>query len=97
MKMDNNKPQLGTKERILEVSLNLFSTKGYKETSVRDIASGVGITQSGLYNHFKGKDTILEALIDGLMSSEIVKIFEGKSIENLAETGKSLLFSIATI
>lgn len=97
MKMDNNKPQLGTKERILEVSLNLFSTKGYKETSVRDIASGVGITQSGLYNHFKGKDTILEALIDGLISSEIVKIFEGKSIENLAETGKSLLFSIAAI
>jgi len=92
-----NKPQLGTKERILEVSLNLFSTKGYKETSVRDIASGVGITQSGLYNHFKGKEAILEALIDELISSEIVKIFEGKSIESLAQTGKSLLFSIATI
>ena len=48
------------KERILDVSLKLFSEKGYKSTSVRDIAKDVGITQSGLYNHFKGKDAILE-------------------------------------
>jgi AcrR family transcriptional regulator len=94
--IDTNRPKLGTKELILDVSLKLFSTKGYKSTSVRDIASDVGITQSGLYNHFKGKEAILEALISDLMSSAIVKIFENRSIEELALTGKSLLFSIAT-
>jgi AcrR family transcriptional regulator len=94
--VDTNRPKLGTKELILDVSLKLFSTKGYKSTSVRDIASDVGITQSGLYNHFKGKEAILEALISDLMSSAIVKIFENRSIEELALTGKSLLFSIAT-
>jgi len=85
-----------TKEVILEVSLRLFSKNGYKSTSVREIAKEVGITQSGLYNHFKGKNAILETLINDLMSSAIVKIFEGRSIEDLAQTGKSLLFSIAT-
>ncbi|CAA6824714.1 MAG: TetR family transcriptional regulator [uncultured Sulfurovum sp.] len=84
------------KELILEVSLRLFSEKGYKPTSVRDIAKEVGITQSGLYNHFKGKDAILEALIADLMSSAVVKIFENKSIDELAKKGKSVLFSIAT-
>lgn len=84
------------KEIILEVSLRLFSEKGYKPTSVRDIAKEVGITQSGLYNHFKGKDDILKTLIDDLMSSAIVKIFENKSTEELAKKGKSVLFSIAT-
>ncbi|CAA6818150.1 MAG: TetR family transcriptional regulator [uncultured Sulfurovum sp.] len=84
------------KELILEVSLKLFSEKGYNPTSVRDIAKEVGITQSGLYNHFKGKDAILEALIADLMTSAVVKLFENKSIEELAKKGKSILFSIAT-
>ncbi|WP_255494563.1 TetR/AcrR family transcriptional regulator [Sulfurovum sp. bin170] len=86
----------GTKELILEVSLRLFSSYGYKSTTVRDIAKEVGITQSGLYNHFKNKDAILDTLISRLMNSAIVKIFEEKDIESLAQTGKSMLFSIAT-
>ncbi len=85
-----------TKERILEVSLKLFSEKGYKPTSVRDIAKEVGITQSGLYNHFKGKDAILETLIANLMDSAVVKLFDKKSIEELADSGKTILRSIAT-
>jgi len=96
MSAENITKKKSTKELILEVSLKLFSEYGYKSTSVRDIAQKVGITQSGLYNHFKGKDAVLEALILELMDSAIVKIFDGKSIEDLALTGKSLLFSIAT-
>ena len=84
------------KELILEVSLKLFSEKGYKSTSVRDIAKDVGMTQSGLYNHFKGKDAILKALIADLMNSAVVKIFDNKSIDDLANSGKKVLRSIAT-
>ena len=86
-----SKPIKPTKERILDVSLKLFSEKGYKSTSVRDIAKDVGITQSGLYNHFKGKDAILETLITNLMDSAVVKLFDKKSIEELAESGKTIL------
>ena len=89
-------PRKSTKELILEVSLKLFSEKGYKPTSVRDIAKEVGITQSGLYNHFKGKDAILETLIANLMDSAVVKLFDKKSIEELADSGKTILRSIAT-
>ena len=91
-----NSPRKTTKELILEVSLKLFSQNGYKPTSVRDIAKEVGITQSGLYNHFKGKNAILEALIADLMSSAVVKIFENKSTDELAASGKTILRSIAT-
>ncbi len=89
-------PKKNTKKIILEASLKLFSQKGYKSTSVRDIAKEVGITQSGLYNHFKGKDAILETLIADLTDSAIVKLFENKSIEELANSGKTVLRSIAT-
>ena len=54
---------MNTKEKILNSSLNLFSTKGYNAVSVRDIASDVGIKASSLYNHFENKQNILDELI----------------------------------
>ena len=95
MSLNNNLAKKSTKELILEVALKLFSVKGYKSTTVRDIAKEVGIQQSGLYNHFKNKDAILEALISDLMNSAIVKLFENRDIEEIANSGKSFLFSIA--
>ena len=86
----------GTKEKILAKSLELFASKGFKGTTVRDIASAVGLRQGALYNHFKNKDAILMALIDQLMSSAIVTIFEEKEPAELYKRGKSLLLNIAT-
>ena len=85
-----------TKDKILKHALKLFSSKGYKATTVRDIAGAVGIKQSALYNHFKNKDEILETLISNLTSSAIVTIFDDKESKELHKQGKSLLMSIAT-
>ena len=90
-----------TKEKILKHALKLFSTKGYKATTVRDIAGSIGIKQSALYNHFKNKDEILETLICDLTSSAIVTLFDNKETTDkgsseLHKQGKSLLMSIAT-
>jgi AcrR family transcriptional regulator len=90
------KRSINTKGKILEKSLDLFASKGFKETTVRDIASSVGLQQGALYNHFKNKDAILTALIDQLMSSAIVTIFEEKQSEELYKRGKALLANIAT-
>ena len=86
-----------TKEKILNTSLKLFAEKGYKPTTVRDIAVAVGIKQSALYNHFKNKDEILATLVDDLTSSAIVTLFESKEgHQELHKQGKALLHSIAT-
>ena len=50
-----------TKERIVEEALTLFSVKGYKGTSVKDIAGAVGSKDSSIYKHFTGKQEILDA------------------------------------
>ena len=85
-----------TKDKILKHALKLFSTKGYKATTVRDISGSIGIKQSALYNHFKNKDEILETLIGNLTSSAIVTIFDDKDTQEIHKQGKSLLMSIAT-
>ena len=52
------------RERILASALKLFSEKGYAGVSVDQIAEAVGIKGPALYNHFKGKESILNALGD---------------------------------
>lgn len=85
-----------TKEKILKTSLKLFSTKGFKATTVRDIAGAMGVKQSALYNHFKNKDEILETLISNLASSAIVTLFDDRDASEPKNQGKALLASIAT-
>ena len=53
-----------TRDRILNETLTLFAENGYDGTSVEQIAEKVGIKAPSLYNHFKGKADILNALID---------------------------------
>jgi AcrR family transcriptional regulator len=85
-----------TREHILTQSLKLFAANGFRETSVRDIAAAVGLQQGALYNHFKNKDAILTTLINQLMESAIVTIFEKKEPAQLYPKGKALLSNIAT-
>lgn len=57
-----------TKEMIQLAALNLFSKKGFIATSVRDIASAIGIKDSSLYFHYKNKQAILESIITQFIS-----------------------------
>jgi AcrR family transcriptional regulator len=51
-----------TRERILDVALDLFIEKGFDKTSLREIAEQLGFTKAALYYHFASKEDILMAL-----------------------------------
>jgi AcrR family transcriptional regulator len=53
-----------TKERIFDVSTNLFAQNGFDATSMREIAKGVGIKKASMYSHYKSKDEILEQILE---------------------------------
>ena len=55
---------MSTRERIIEEALTLFAENGYDGTGVERIAERVGIKAPSLYKHFKGKEDILNAIID---------------------------------
>lgn len=55
---------MSTKDRILDEALTLFAENGYDGTGVEQIAEKVGIKAPSLYKHFKGKEDIMNALID---------------------------------
>ena len=53
-----------TKERIVDVALELFAQSGYLGTSMSDIAKQLGITKGALYKHYTGKQEILDSIVD---------------------------------
>ena len=64
-----------TQDEILLASLKLFAKKGYFNTSLTDIKEAVGIkTTSGIYQHFKNKQTIAEELYSNILDSLSVSI-----------------------
>lgn len=52
-----------TRQAILDAALDLFAQKGYFGASLRDVAAAVGVRESAIYNYFKSKDALFEALI----------------------------------
>src|SRR6516164_8413382 len=51
-----------TRDRILDIALELFTEQGFDATSLRQIAERLGVTKAALYYHFESKDDILMAL-----------------------------------
>ena len=64
-----------TKDKIMDVSIDLFSKYGYDGVSVRQIAREVGIRESSIYNHYSSKQDILKAIlnyyVDEMVSDDI--------------------------
>lgn len=52
------------KERILEVTFQLISEKGYLGTTTREIAHKAGVTELTLFRHFGSKEKLFEAVLN---------------------------------
>ena len=51
-------PQLDRRHEIIEAAATLFAERGYKNTSVRDIAERVGLLSGSLYYHIRSKEEL---------------------------------------
>jgi AcrR family transcriptional regulator len=52
-----------TRETVLDVALDMFAEKGFHGTSLKDIASVVGVRDSALYHYFASKEELLNAVL----------------------------------
>ena len=56
-----------SRDRVLEISLELFSTSGYRETSLEDVARTLKVTRQAIYHYFARKEDILVGVFDQLL------------------------------
>lgn len=69
------------RQLIVEAADQLFYTRGYHQTSFRDIADATGIPRGNFYYYFKTKDDILNAVVEFRLQTygEILNACEQKS------------------
>lgn len=53
-----------TRERILDAALNVFSSKGYHDTRMDEIAESSETSKGAIYFHFPNKEKLFIALVD---------------------------------
>ncbi len=104
----NKRTQQGleTRQKIFEVAVRLFSTKGYDRVTVDDICIEAGVTKGAFYNHFESKDSIIMeqfaeyevhlqnfASLHTVFEDEIerIKAFNRYSIEYIASMGADFI------
>src|SRR2546429_1487515 len=54
------------RQRILETAFQLFSTKGYEETTMRDIAAEAGYSPGLTYRYFASKEELVMLVYENM-------------------------------
>jgi AcrR family transcriptional regulator len=55
--------------QLLGIAERLFATRGYSQTTVRDIADEAGILSGSLYHHFDSKEAMLHEILREFMQT----------------------------
>ena len=52
------------REQILQTAVNLFSQRGFKGTTTKEIARAAGVSEAMVFRHFENKDALYGAILD---------------------------------
>jgi AcrR family transcriptional regulator len=55
--------KIRAKKRIVEAAITVFAKKGYHQAKMSDIAKEVGVSKGTLYQYFKSKEELFEAVV----------------------------------
>lgn len=83
---------VATRQRILSAAHDLFVTRGYRSTSLRDIAAAASVSHPGLLGHFASKDDLLGEVVAEL-ETENETVFS--AISAASEPGELVFAGIA--
>jgi len=84
-----------TDEHILDAAELLFARHGLRGTRVREIAAAAGLNEATLYNYYKNKEALYEAVLDRGFQP-IVELIQhtakgAKTLENIRDTTQQII------
>ena len=86
------------KQRYLEIAEGLFTERGYKSVSIRDIAQACGVTNAAIYYHFKNKESLFAEVLEnhaGRLSDHMRRAAAGET--DIREQVVAMLTEYATL
>ncbi len=52
------------RDRVVSAAMEVFASKGYRETTLAEVAERVGLKRPGLLHHFGSKDALFRAVLE---------------------------------
>ena len=83
---------MATKEQILKTALKHFAKKGYKNTSIEEIAKEIGITKPAVYYYFKNKKALYNEIFKNIFKD--IDFHKQESLEKNIEHYINTLASV---
>ena len=89
-KCDHNGRMTGDarREQILQTAVDLFSKRGFKGTTTKEIAKAAGVSEAMVFRHFASKDELYGAILHNKGCQEGVQRFPWDENEELIEAIK---------
>jgi AcrR family transcriptional regulator len=87
------------REQIVQAALSLIGSHGLRRLSVASLARRVGLVPSALYRHFKGKDEVIEAVLQHIRDSlqENVRSVRAETTDPLERLRRLLMRHLAMV
>lgn len=73
-----------SRDDIIQAAAEVLKQKGYEATTMKDIAAEVDLTAASLYHHFKNKNALLLAVLEGGMDYALNCIMPIATSQNTA-------------
>jgi AcrR family transcriptional regulator len=73
------------REQILATAVSLFSQRGFKGTTTKEIARAAGVSEAMVFRHFENKDALYEAILDTKGCQDGVHRFPWEENETLKQ------------
>ena len=71
------------REQILQTAVDLFSQRGFKGTTTKEIARAAGVSEAMVFRHFATKDELYGAILDNKGCEDGVRRFPWEKNETL--------------
>ncbi len=81
-----------TRQKIVQVAMNLFSSQGFNNTTMEQIADETDIARKTLYNYFSVKEAIVDEYVRGISKELAEEALE--AVENLPDIRSRLLLAL---
>ena len=82
------------RQLIIQAALTLFSQKGFRGTTTREIAREAGVSEATIFKHFATKETLYSAIIDAKARAE--EVLAAASQAAAARDDAGVLTAVAT-
>ena len=90
-----------SRRNVLDAALQLFAHRGYRSTTVRDIADAAKVSTGAVYHHFPDKETVFRTLLEEFSAITATKrypftraLLTGRFPDNLEQLGQGARESV---